>query len=300
MGNVHEHAGSAIHVDIFEERRREGHVRRTDAAAFAFGDAGPHEGGAAVGHDGLDVGKVDVDKAMTEHNVADAANGVAEDFVGELEGAIKSEGLVGALHDIHELLVVHHDHGVDRSTEVRDTLGSERTAALAFELERLGDHGHGKDAHFAGNVTHDRSGTRTGTTTHAGSNEDHVGALHGFLEFFDVFFGSLAANLRLHAGTESLGKLLANLDLVIGKAKFKSLSIGIHGVVFHTFDVHTDHAVHSVAAGTADTEHLHLGVVEDGFVHFDMGRPVYEFTHGLSPCDLSVCFLVKSTCGQGP
>ena len=128
--------------------------------------------------------------------------------------------------------------------------------------EGLGHHGNGENAQFTGNGTNHRSGSRTRTASHTGGNEDHVGTLHGLLQVFHVFFGSLATNFGLSTRTKTLRSLLANGNLMVCLTFVKSHGIRIDGVVFHAFNVHADHAVHGVATGSAYAEDLDLRGVE--------------------------------------
>jgi hypothetical protein len=70
-------------------------------------------------------------------------------------------------------------------------------ARRAFEVERLGDHAHGQDAHFLGHLRHDRRSTGAGAAAHAGGDEDHVRAAQGVGDL-------LARLLRAVAATSGL------------------------------------------------------------------------------------------------
>ena len=73
---------------------------------------------------------------------------------------------------------------------------------------------------------------------------------------------------------------------MVGETLVQSHSIGIDGIVFYTLNIHLLHAVDSVAAGTADAEHLYLGVSEWSIVSCDtrfcLEVDVCEVTHSLS------------------
>ena len=235
-------------------------------------------------------------ETMTEHNAADALHSVTEDFVSHLESFIHGGLLVRSLEEREELFVFDNDNRVHAFAEFSNTPLRDGHTSVTFETERLGHHGNREDAQFASDIRHDRSCTRTRTTAHTGSDEHHVGALHAFLDFVNVFFGSLTTDFRIHAGTQIPCGLFANQNFAVGKAQVKSHGIGINVVVFHAFDVHIHHTVHSIAAGTADAEHLNLGVVVGWFLAHDarlyLEVDFVDFTHVIYLPDSECWFLL--------
>ena len=299
MGNIHEHARSAFDIDVFEKRRGKSHISSHDTAVFALSITGTHESRATLEHDLTDIGKVNMHKAMTEHDATNALHCVAKDFVSHLEGFIHSGLLVGGLEKSQKFLIFDNDDGVNSGTEGVDTFLCNSGTSVTFEAERLGNHGNREDTEFAGNVCHHRSSPCTRTAAHTGSHEHHVSALHGFLDIVQVFFSSLATDFGVHAGTQVSGGLFANQNLVVSEAQIKRHCIGIDGIVFHTFNIHTLHAVHSIAAGSADAEHLDLGIVEGWFLaHYArlyLEVEVIDFTHVFISLMLSVDVVINKS-----
>ena len=84
--------------------------------------------------------------------------------------------------------------------------------ALPFEVEGLGDHTDGENAHVTRGLGDDRCRARAGAATHAGGDEHHVGARKVVANFIEHFLGRGCADIRLRAGTEALGHLSAHLD----------------------------------------------------------------------------------------
>ncbi len=140
--------------------------------------------------------------------------------------------------------------------ELLDALERHLHAATALERERLGDHGHGQDAHFLGQLRHHRRGAGTGAATHAGGDEHHVRALQGVHDPLAVFQRGLAADFRVGAGAQALGDIGAELQLQLGAAVLDRLRIGVGGDELDAVHAGVDHVRHGVAAAAAHAHHL--------------------------------------------
>jgi hypothetical protein len=77
-------------------------------------------------------------------------------------------------------------------------------AALALEVERLGDHPDREDAQFACDARHHRRGAGSGAAAHARGDEHHVSAGQVVADLVDHLFGGGAADIGLRAGTKDL------------------------------------------------------------------------------------------------
>ena len=100
-------------------------------------------------------------------------------------------------------------------------------AALAFEVERLGDHADGEDAELARRLGDHRRGAGAGAAAHARGDEHHVRAGEMIANFVDHFFGGGAADIGLRAGAETFGHLHAHLDDALGLRHGERLGVGI-------------------------------------------------------------------------
>ncbi len=103
----------------------------------------------------------------------------------------------------------------------------EAHAALALEMERLGDHADGQDAELLGAPRDHRRGAGAGTATHAGGHEHHVRAREMIADLVDHFLGGGAPDFGLRAGAETFGDLHAHLDDALGLRHGQRLGIGI-------------------------------------------------------------------------
>ena len=119
------------------------------------------------------------------------------------------------------------DLRVDHLLQFDDAGFGKAHAALALEVERLGDHAHGEDAEFARGLGDYRGGACAGAAAHAGGDEHHVHAVEVIADLVDHFFGGGAADFRLRAGAETLGHLRAHLDDALGFRHRERLRVGI-------------------------------------------------------------------------
>ena len=131
----------------------------------------------------------------------------------------------------------------------------EAHAALAFEVERLGDDADGEDAEIAGGLRDDRRCAGAGAAAHAGGDEHHVRAGQMIADFVDDFLGGGAADLRLRTGAETFGDLHAHLDDALGLRQRQRLGVGVGDDEIDALQARGDHVVDGVAAGAADPEH---------------------------------------------
>src|SRR5690606_32305300 len=133
---------------------------------------------------------------------------------------------------------------------------------------------NGEDAHFLGHFSDDRRSAGTGAATHAGGDEDHVGALQHFGDALTVLDGSLTADFRIRAGTQALGHARTELQHGARADVLQRLGIGVGADELDAFDVALGHVVHGVAAAATDTD------------YFDdrcLRNVIYEFEHFPSP-----------------
>ena len=89
------------------------------------------------------------------------------------EGVGEGRLLVG---DPEQVLVRDDDQRVDGLLQLVDAGLGQPHAALAFELERLGDDADRQDAHVARRAGDDRGRAGAGAAAHAGGDEHHVRA----------------------------------------------------------------------------------------------------------------------------
>ena len=127
-------------------------------------------------------------------------------------------------------------------------------AALAFELERLGDDADGQDAGFARRPRHDRRRARAGAAAHAGGDEGHVRAREMIVDLVERLLRGGAADLRLRAGAEPLRDRHAHLDEAVGLRHGERLGVGVGDDEVDALQPRLDHVVDRVAAGAADPE----------------------------------------------
>ena len=103
-----------------------------------------------------------------------------------------------------ESLVVDYEQRIDVLCHFLDTVESLVNLLRTLEAEGNSDYTHSEDAEFLAYSCYYRSGTSTCATTHAGSDERHLGSIaeHVF-NVVECLLGSLTCTFMLIASTES-------------------------------------------------------------------------------------------------
>jgi hypothetical protein len=71
-----------------------------------------------------------------------------------------------------------------------------------------------------------------------------------------MILGGLTTHLGIRTRAQASGDLTADIELHIGVAHQERLGIGVDGDELDALQAGVDHAVHRVAAGAADADHL--------------------------------------------
>ena len=168
-------------------------------------------------------------------------------------------------------------------------------AALTFKSKGLGDNGNRERAELSGERRDDGSGPAARAPAEAGRDEDHVRAFERLDNAVRILERRLAANLGIGAGTQALGELRAELELGGSLAEFERLQVGIGGDEFDALDLRADHAVHGIAAATADTNNFNFRALLELFAKRKADASIF-WSH-ISPSIFECILVVSSTPG---
>jgi len=141
-----------------------------------------------------------------------------------------------------------------------------------FEGEWSGHDADDKRSLLLGKPCNFSSTACAGPTTHAGGDEDHVGALEGLHEVFLALIGGLPADLGIASGAEPLGDLAADVDLLVGVAHRQGLRVGVDGDELDPAQSCADHAVDGIAAAAPHADHLDRRVAAEIPITMRHGR----------------------------
>jgi hypothetical protein len=86
---------------------------------------------------------------------------------------------------------------------------------------------NGQYLEFTGNLGNDRGRTCSGSTTHAGGDEHHVGTGKHFRDPVAILERSLTADLRVRSGAQSFRERAADLQRGLRVEALQCLRIGI-------------------------------------------------------------------------
>ena len=215
--------------------------------------ADAHESGAGIGHDGADVGKVDVNHARDGNQVRNTLDTVVEDLIGCAE--CLDDGQLFAT-ELHQAVVRDNDERVTDVAQLLDARHCLAGTACALELEWTGNNADGQRPHLFRDGSNDRSGAGTSAATLAGGDEDHVRAFQGILNLSLVVFCGGLANLRVSARAETAGGFAADIELGVSIRENQRLGVGVNRDELNALQTFFDHAVHGVNAAAADTDDL--------------------------------------------
>jgi len=150
--------------------------------------------------------------------------------------------------DVQQTLIGNHDERVHILLEQLDAGVRRLLATRPFTDEGFGHDGHREDAQILGDGGHDRSATRSRTTTHSGGDEDHVEATHGLFQFVATFFNRFGSDARARPGTKAFGQAASGLDFVRSQVVIERLGVRVDGVEVYTRDSFRNHVVDGVAS----------------------------------------------------
>ena len=117
----------------------------------------------------------------------------------------------------------------------------------------------GEGADLRGQGSDDRRCTRAGSTSKAGGEKDHVGAVQELEDSLRVLESRLAADLRIGPCSQTLGDLSPQLQLVLATTLRQGLKVGVRGDELDALETGVHHTIHGVAATTAHADNLDLG-----------------------------------------
>ena len=202
-------------------------------------------------HDSPHISKVNIYKSVFAYKIGNSLYALSENVIGHRE---RLEHRCVLFAGIDESVVRDDDQRVDKIAEILDALCGSVPALLSFECERFGDDGDCQSSAVHRRLCNDRSSTRSGTSSHACSDEYHVRILDMCNDLVYALLGSFLSDLRIGACASAARNLLAELDLSLSLAFRKSLSVCIYTDERYTLKSGIYHPVDSIASAAADTD----------------------------------------------
>ncbi len=143
------------------------------------------------------------------------------------------------------------------------------TPALgALEVERARDDADGQRADLVlGDLGDHGRGSGAGAAALARGDEHHVGALQRLLDVVARLGRRAEADLGVGARAETLGGLVADVELDVGVAHRERLRVGVGGDELHAAKPCVDHAADRVGPASADSHDLYDRQVTAAALH---------------------------------
>jgi hypothetical protein len=128
---------------------------------------------------------------------------------------------------------------------------------IVISVERPCHDRDGQDPKFLRHLGDHGRRTRAGAAAHAGRDEQHVGTLDDLVDAIAILHRRLAADVRVRAGTESLGNVASDLQRRSDARTLQRLRIGIRTDEIDALDAGIDHVRDGIAATSPDADHLY-------------------------------------------
>ena len=194
--------------------------------------------------------------------------------------------MVFSLATLEQVLVRDDQQRVDHLLQLDDAGFGKPHAALAFEVEGLGDDADCQNTELARALCNDRRSARSGAAAHAGRNEHHMGAREVIADLVDHFFCRGAPDFGLRTRAETFGHLGAHLNDAFGLGHRKRLRIRVGDDEVDALQACRNHVVDRIAAGATDAK--------DGDARFHLANI------GDRQVDGHVCLMIARAAGLAP
>ena len=249
-GDVDEHAARAVDRGL-HQRAGNGHLRGILRLVLAGGTAHAHVRETGALHNGGHVGKVEVDEAGVLDELGNAAHGLDENVVRDLE-SVGQRNLLGA--GVFQTVVRDDEEAVHAAHQLADALLRLQRAAAALPGERTRHNADGEDAGILRGLSHDGSRSRAGAAAHTGGEEYHIGTLERLGDGVAALLGGALSDIGVGARALAVRQLFADLDGLLRAGNSESLFIGIDRDELHALRIAGRHAVDNIVAGAADAD----------------------------------------------
>ena len=235
-------------------QKRAGHrlLHSLQSLLVSFGMSDSDMGDPFVCHDGLHIGKIQVDQSWYIDQVRDPLNSLLQNLIRLTQG-IRHSG--PSVYDLQKLVVRNHDQGIHALLETLNSAQGIRHTCLGLKTERLGHHTYGQDPHILRQTGNHRSRSGTGTASHTTGDENHISSLHRLGKLVRVLLGCLLSYLRLSSRAQPLGQLFTDLHSSGRFAELQRLLVRIDPNELHPGNILLNHAVHRIIPCTTDSDY---------------------------------------------
>ena len=176
---------------------------------FSFAESGTHDCYSTIFQDGFHIGKVKIDCTPHGNNLGNALGSNGKSIIGFAEGVHKSK--VGVY--FAQAFVVDNQQGINMLGDTLYAVQCLDNFLFSFEDKGDGDDTDSQNIHFLRNAGDDRCSSCSGSSSHSGGDEYHLGAVVQLVsDIFYTFFGGVACPFGTVAGSEPLRDATAQLQ----------------------------------------------------------------------------------------
>ena len=160
-----------------------------DLLGTTVGFAVQHHRHAAVGHDGSNVGEVQVDERRQGDGLNDALDDLGDELVHDGERFVERK--IG--HEVEQSVVVEHEHGVGAASQGFQPFQCSSHALASLDVERGGDDADHEGSGSFGFFRHDGADAGSRASSQARGDENEVRTGHDALDHLATCFSAASA-----------------------------------------------------------------------------------------------------------
>ena len=251
--DIEEDLACILDIVVAQQRRIERILHSFTDTAFAGSVTVAHQGNATILHGCIDISEIQVDDTRQCDDLCDAFCCNRQRIIGFSESV--HDGKFGI--DLAKTFVVDDQQSIHVLRNFFNAIKCLQDFSFTFEDEWNGNDADSQYTHILSDACNDRSSTRSGTTAHSGSDEDHLRTVAQHV--LDIIFALLSSHhspFRLVACTESLRNFTSEHQFHGDIRTLKRLIVGIakhERYIVYPFFVHVRH---SIAAATTNSNHF--------------------------------------------
>ena len=253
-GNIEEHALGAVNRQI-EKRTVDRRFRRLNRPIIPGSNTDTHKSAPAVFHNGAHIGKVDIHDTGLRYEIRNSLHALPKHIVYNTK---RIDECRLAIDNRKEFVIRNSNERIHALLHIPERFFGDSASLSTLKGKGFCYNTNRERANFFGGLCHNRRSATPRAATQTASHKHHVSAFQNLLNFIAVFFRRLTTNFRVHTGAETLGKVLADMNLLARTRMVERLCIGIYDDKLNTFDFCLNHPGNGIASRPANPNHLYL------------------------------------------
>ena len=242
-----------LHIVVAQQRRVKRVLHSLADTALTLAITITHQGDTAIFHGRIDIGEIQVDDTGQGDDLGDALRGYGQRIIRLAERVHDGQVRI----NLTQPLIVDHQKSVNILGDLLNAIQGLYDLPLALEQEWDRHDSHGQDAHIFRDTSDDRSGTRSGSSTHTSGDKNHLRAVVKHItQIVNAFLGRHHSPLGLVSRSQALRDLPSQQQLHRDIRTIQGLIVRITQHESNILDPFLEHVRDSVATSAANPDHL--------------------------------------------